>query len=283
MATAVQSFAAEFSAVMSNTDAIESIDLTAKGNLPYPPLVERMDRMMAALYRGADLSTMSAGGGEGTGASLQGDEADILESTDASMISGSLHRQIDRLVIYYRHGTLEPLAGIQVNTSTKDTVEQDLKVDKQLHEMRFPLSIQDLSRRYGRTVPDPDEDLIPTPGSAAPVLPADPGLPAANELSAANQVGSVRAARLRKASMDAYAKAQAREFEPIAQRLQAAIEADDSLEAMAAINELRRDLPGMLTEMVQDSHTTGALEEALVASLINGYAEAAVRRQGEAS
>ena len=42
-----------------------------------PALVERMDRAIAALYRGADLSSISKG--EGMGVSLHGEESDMLQ------------------------------------------------------------------------------------------------------------------------------------------------------------------------------------------------------------
>ncbi len=65
---AVEDFGAEFHALMSRGTDIEAIDLSASGQLPYPALIDRMDRAIAALWRGSDLATLSRS--NGTGASL---------------------------------------------------------------------------------------------------------------------------------------------------------------------------------------------------------------------
>lgn len=47
---AVADFGAEFHAVLSEGTDIEAIDVSTKGELPYPTLVERVDRMLCALW-----------------------------------------------------------------------------------------------------------------------------------------------------------------------------------------------------------------------------------------
>ena len=93
------------------------------GTPPMPQLVERMDRAIAALYRGADLSTISKG--EGLGASLQGEESDMLEADQCAEISEALHEQVDRLVIRYECGDDEPLAYIWIEPVSKPDVESN--------------------------------------------------------------------------------------------------------------------------------------------------------------
>ena len=63
---------------------VETIDATTKGELPYPPLIDRCDRRLSGLWRGADLSTMSAK--DNAGASLQGSETEALKADDAGMV-----------------------------------------------------------------------------------------------------------------------------------------------------------------------------------------------------
>src|SRR6185295_17625048 len=91
--------------------------IEAKANastLPFPALIERADRKIAALFRGADLSSMSSNSGEGTGASLQKDEEEILDRDDASIISETLN-EVERIVIAWHFGAgTEPLAGIKI-------------------------------------------------------------------------------------------------------------------------------------------------------------------------
>ena len=117
MVTAVESFAADFACVMSAADDIETLDLKGTGETPYPKLVERMDRALATLWRGADLSTISKG--DGNGASLQGDESDLIEQDDAEMIGETLNTQVDPQVIRALFGEgVKPLAYIKLLTET---------------------------------------------------------------------------------------------------------------------------------------------------------------------
>jgi len=94
---AVEAFGAEFRALMSAGTQIEPIDLGARGELPYPAIVERMDRGIAVLWRGADLGTISREGG--VGASLQMDEPGLLADADAALIAETLNTQVNAYLI----------------------------------------------------------------------------------------------------------------------------------------------------------------------------------------
>ena len=125
------------------------------GEPPMVRLVERMDRAIATLYRGADLATISKG--EGLGASLQGEESDMLEIDDCISLSESLHEQVDRLVIRYMTGDAEPLAYIWIEPVTKPHIEASISVDNHLMSAGVKLSKRDMLQRYGRTEADPDD------------------------------------------------------------------------------------------------------------------------------
>lgn len=173
MEDAVEAFAAEFAAVFSAGDSIEKIDMTAQGTLPYPQLVERMDRAMAALWRGNDLSTMSQGSGPGTGASVQGDETEILVASDALMVSEAAQHYLDKQVIYYTTGELRrPMAYFAIKGVTKSNTDQDLKVDRQLFDMGVPLSRQSIADRYSRPLPQDEADTLLKP-AGAPAMPGE--------------------------------------------------------------------------------------------------------------
>jgi phage gp29-like protein len=108
---AVEDFGAEFNALMSKSTDIEARDLSTKGELPYPKLIDRMDRAISALWRGSDLAMLSRE--SGAGASLQADETMILEEDDAIMISEALKSQVDRFVVKYLFGDVPPKAYIK--------------------------------------------------------------------------------------------------------------------------------------------------------------------------
>ena len=137
-----------------NTD-ITSVTLNGSGEPPMPRLVERMDRAIAALYRGADLSTISKG--EGLGASLQGEESDMLEIDDCAALSESLHEQVDRYVIRYMTGDDTPLAYIWIEPVSKPNIDGEIKKDAHLMSCGIKLSKRDMLQRYGRTEADPDD------------------------------------------------------------------------------------------------------------------------------
>jgi hypothetical protein len=218
--------------VTNNGATLEKVDMSVAGELPYPPLVERMDRAMAAIWRGADLSTMSAGSGDGTGASLQGDESALLEQDDCRWISETLSRQIDRRVIEYRFGRgVKPLAYIKIKSTNRRNVDQDLKVDEALNRMGAPLAIAATLERYDRPMPGPDDAVLPRP--AAPAL---PGLALPNEATGKTS-----------ATVDALLQAREQLLAPLLEEL-AEIDADTSLtpdqylakveDAVARIGEL---------------------------------------------
>ena len=92
---------------------------------PMPALIERVDRKFAALYRGADLGTMSAGSGEGSGASLQGDEAMILLEDDRNLVEEKL-AEISRMVLEWHYGAdVEIFAAVKLKTKEEMQVASD--------------------------------------------------------------------------------------------------------------------------------------------------------------
>lgn len=155
---AVEDFGAEFSALMSQGTNIEAIDLSTKGNLPYPGLIDRMDRAIAALWRGSDLATLSRA--SGVGASLQADETTILLEDDANMISETLNEQIDRLVLRYLFGDVQQKAYIRLITPTSVNAKDEIAVYRTLYEMGVPLATEDIREKFGLPTPSPDEAIL---------------------------------------------------------------------------------------------------------------------------
>ncbi|NCA83906.1 MAG: DUF935 family protein, partial [Opitutae bacterium] len=125
--TSIRNYGREWN-LLSNPDVkLNPVQMSAAGTLPYPEFVARMDKAIAALWRGADLSTLSAGANaDGTGASLQGGESDLLEQDACELISETLSRQVERHVIRYVHGDAEPLAGIQILPEARPDLKQEM-------------------------------------------------------------------------------------------------------------------------------------------------------------
>ncbi len=268
---AMEQITAEGFAVISSGDKLSMMDLKGSGEAPYPKMVERMDRAIASLWRGADLSTMSAGDGQGQGASLQGSETDMLEADDAAMISETLNEQVDKYVLQYVYGKdVEPLAYFKLKTSVRKDVKQDLEVDRFLLDSGVPQAVEELASRYERNLPE-DGQTVAVPRAKTPTLdlpnetPPDPD--AAGVLLAA--------ARMQLAEADHAA------LKPLADRLIALYRRAESegLDDKQLADELvafrDKELPDLLVKIGASDDVRRVLEALMAAALANGIEEGA--------
>ena len=145
------------------SDDVQVLDLLPRGTMPFPQLVERVDRLLAALWRGADLSTISRD--RGYGASLQEKETCALEEDDAEMLSETLHRYVDQWVIRHVFGEgVKPLARVKVLAAPRECTTDDIQIDEFLIRHGAPISIHEALSRYGRALPKPGEPIFPSSG-----------------------------------------------------------------------------------------------------------------------
>jgi len=258
MVEAVEKFATDWAAVVNQSEMIELIEVKGGGaNLPFPPLVERMDRAIATLWRGADLSTISKG--EGLGASLQEDEGKILEEDDAALISETLNLYVDPFVIRYQFGPdVQPLAYLKIVTPQKQNVDQDLKVDDFLLKSGAPLAVTDTLERYNRSLPDASESLLTAP---APALASLPTLP--NEATE----------KLLETARQQFAAAVADDLQPIRARLKKILQIDEPDILAARLRSFLEELPRLLKSINADPASAKVLEETLSAALLNGLTQ----------
>jgi hypothetical protein len=152
--------------------------------LPYPELIERVDRLLASLWRGADLSTLSRD--RGYGASLQEKETCALEEDDAEMLTETLNRYVDEWVIRQVFGEeVRPLARVKVLVSPRECTTNDLRVDEFLLRHGAPLSVEATLNRYGRALPKAGEQVFLT----APIR-RKASLPASSQHESADHMGN---------------------------------------------------------------------------------------------
>lgn len=267
-------------AVDKDTD-ITPVNLNT-GTPPMPQLVERMDRAIAALYRGADLSTISKG--EGLGASLQGEESDMLEADQCAEISEALHEQVDRLVIRYECGDDEPLAYIWIEPVSKPDVESNTKIDNHLAQFGIRLSKRDMLQRYGRAEAADEADALEPPAqgfgdgqspSFATPQPPPRGLPNAlpsckgrliplqNSRTDSDEQRAVSGADAPEGVFRAFAEAVSNDAKPLAdqvQKLLDLIDAGKEAEAASFAATLSANLASYLPE---DPESATVLAEAM--------------------
>lgn len=154
LVAAVANFGRDWGIVTDMSTVVESVSLANGGPLPFPELVRLMNQAISALYRGNDLSTISGDSGD-VGASLQGEETDLLEQAACETLSETLQEQVERHVIAYEFGDEEPLAYIQISPRAVPDVDKEIKVDQHLVSLGVPLSRNDALERYGRAMADP--------------------------------------------------------------------------------------------------------------------------------
>lgn len=155
MRDAVNTFGHDWASVIYGDDGqhqspIELIE--ANGNptaMPQPALLERVDRKFAALYRGADLSTMSSKDGEGTGASLQEKEGDVLLMDDAAVMSETLEAVSNRVLQWHFGSRARPRAKLTIQTPANENLEFILKASGELADRGTPVSQTSVADRLG--------------------------------------------------------------------------------------------------------------------------------------
>lgn len=156
---ALNAIAAEFGAVHSRDAELKIHDLKGSGELPYPRLIERMDRAIAMLWRGSDLSTMS--GRDQMGASLQQDESDILVEDDVEMINETLHHQITLPALRWRFGRdVQILCRFELHSP--DRLDEKAEQEK-LHraaDYGVKIPVNDYKERLSIPMAEGDEEAL---------------------------------------------------------------------------------------------------------------------------
>ena len=259
----------EWALVTSKDVEVKPVSLAQSGNLPYPELVARMDRVIATLYRGGDLSTIS--GKDQKGASLQGDESDILDADTCEMISEALQQQVEPFVIRWTCGDERPLAYIQIQPSSTPNIDQDIKVDNHLANLGIGLSKRELLQRYGRTEYDP-KDAEDAP--AKPISTAQPLLGLANAAAREDarppSVETGADADYEGVALEALAAARAKNLQPVIDALLGALETDDPAQLREALETIYQKLPDIIESAGADDETEKLMQRIILGAMKRG-------------
>lgn len=187
----LEQFANDYIIATSEGAEIKLIETTRTGEAPFAPMVERMDRRMAMLCRGADLGTLSSE--DATGASLQDEEGDLLLEDDCQLITETLNTQVDRRVIRFLFGPVEPLAYVHIKPPVRSDTKEDIQVDEFLLRSGGQLEAAETYERYGRHLPEAMSDAMLEKRQTAPV-PVGESAAANDATEAANRARATLAA-----------------------------------------------------------------------------------------
>lgn len=260
MAEAAASFGQDWAAVLYGDDGSGKIDLIqasgSSSTLPMPALIDLVERRLTALWRGADLNSMSSVQGQGTGASLQEGETDLIEQDDALTISERLN-EIDEMVLRWWFG---PRVKIKAYFRLIVPQSEDLKlllesVDK-LVKLGAPIAISDILERFGFATPKDGSALL----AEKPALTEPLSQINADE---AEEAFLAKAGRL-------LAKASREDRENLVNELKAVLAAPEGSQIQALASFVEK-LP---ENIGQDAAQVRAWEVLLATHLVNGWAAA---------
>ena len=288
LSEAVNDLAREVSLVRSRSAEINLLEVANSGTLPFEPLAERMDRALARIWRGADLSTLSAGAGQGQGASVQGDESSLLEADDADLVSETLNEVLDRQAIAWAFGEgTKPLAYVKIVVPKRRDVAQERETDKFLIERGARLSLADALERYDRTPADADDVVLtnpapaPAPAFGGGLFPRPPAVEGANEVAraltrAAAATDDPATRRLIADARRSLGRATAAELAPLAKRLAELNTLTDPVawagNAQRLVAELRNPASALRSQLDRTDDSADALAQAVATSLLRGLA-----------
>lgn len=272
MAEAAESFGQDWAAVLYGDDGsgkIELIQADIGSMMPQPALIERVDRRLASLYRGADLSSMSSTKGEGTGASLQDGETDLIEQDDALSISERLN-EIEEIVLRWWFGPrVKVKAYIRLIVPQSEDLKLLLASVESLVKLGAPIAIADVLERFGFATPGKGAELLGISTRQSGQLGQDSQETQLNA-DAAEDIFLAKAGKL-------LAKASREDRENLVGELKAVLSAPEGtqLNALAAFVERLPDNIG------QDAAQVRAWEAFLASALVNGFAAAQPRTMNQ--
>lgn len=289
METAVAAVMNDWAAVKGLEDRIELLKADGGSNLPFAPLVEYMDRKIAALWRGADLSTISQGK-EGVGASLQGDETDLLLEDDAAWVEETLAEQVSHRVIEYAHGDSEPLAYLKLSVPKRRQIDADDKAIRLCLDSGIPLGVDATRERLGLPAPDEGEDVLQrAPMGDLSNLPQDASGDRRGTTSLANaqspELMAIKGQGLDSgrttpelddgflaAARRQFGQAVAADLAPLRRRLEAIEKISDPEIRRARLEALLADWDSLAGDITADPEAAGAMARIQGAALADGLA-----------
>ena len=278
MKSAVANFMLDWGVVTTADEAIELIEAKASGNtLPFDPLVDRMDRALTRLWRGADLGTMSRDK-QTTGVTAQTDETEIIEEDLAAWATETLNIKLDRLVLEYTYGPDVPvLAFVQVKVKQRLDVDKEIKIDNHLVGHGARLSLRDAMERYGRVEAGADEEIL-TPAMQEDAASGASPDKSVKKKKAANQRRR-DATRLIETAAQQLGEARLADFHPLLARIAVIANVTNEAAFKTAANNLRLRLPEYLRALNAKPAEAEVLAETMTASFFNAMDDAARDRE----
>lgn len=267
---ALAAIAEDWGLVLNAGASLEFPNLDRSGDGTFQALHDELKRTVVTLILGSDLATISAGSGQGQGASLQGQEDAKRERADCSLISETLNRQLDKFVINYTFGPDVPvLVKFNLVPSKRQDIAQELSVDKTLNDMGVEISKADIRDRFGRSEPKDGEELIGQPDQPDSIEANQPNAaePMANEAQFANE--------LRNQALAEIAKARALEVMDVAESIKHVLGINDPSKMLNALKTWQLNSAERAKRIIANpKELSETYEKVLATSVLRGLTSA---------
>ena len=246
---ALRSFANDLTVATTLGDKINVLpNSAANGEQVFGWIIESMKRAMVTICCGSDLATMSRE--NGTGASLQGEDADRMTAGYCSFISEVFNEQLDRRIIEDQFGPgVQPLAFFKLIPPQREDAEMEMKIDDHVTKFGVKLSVDDVAERFSRT----HEETAPS--------------------DAANEAKGSNLSRLTsRVSPLAFRAGVRSDLQPLIAALLPLATAQGANESRNAAATLNLNLTSLEGAVLDGNASTVALQTALAIELLSGLA-----------
>ena len=126
---------------------------------PFKTLPDSMDRYIALIWRGSDLSTLSAD--NAAGASLQAEESEILEDADCALVEETLASYLSLPALEWKFGIgVKPAAYLQLTRKNRKDKLNQIAVYKGAAELGCAVAKRDVYEALELREPEPGEDMV---------------------------------------------------------------------------------------------------------------------------
>lgn len=268
---AAQQFATDYAAITNRQVELNLIEAKASagsGGGLFDTLVEKLDRAITQLWRGADLGTSARK--DATGASLQQDETEILLNDDNKLLEETLALKLSKYALAWKFGPDTPaLVYLKLRTNPRQITAVDIQTDQFLLSAGVPLGIDATLERYNRPRPRESEELLEKPQAPGNGTTDDTdntdGKPKSKPANLANSLADV--------ALHSFAAAVAEDLAPIADRLKAILEIQDPAIFETKLQAFLAWLDKHKADFLADPASAHELNKAISSAMVNGLAQ----------
>jgi hypothetical protein len=195
---------------------------------------------------------MSSGTGEGTGASLQDNETNILRRDDAETIAETL-AEVSRMVIEWHFGRgVEPLARVELVVPVAEDSAKVIQSGLALAAAGASVSVSALMERAGIPAAKDDSDRLGGNLNRLPVRGTQTGQDAKGAKDGIEAVAnagdstSTDKSQIESSEPPAWLAAMADDLQPLGKALESAMAAGDDSAMRAALKKISADMPDFM-------------------------------------